>query len=144
MSYNNINPAVPLAAIVSVLTNDSALQGASYLNGTNKVYSKRAPTGAVCPYLVVEPKEIFTNGIFQFTGEFRVFCYTALLANGQISSIGDSVLFRCQELINDQQIAITGMSTVSMTTSIVPSFFDPESDDSKARGVLRIKFDFGF
>ena len=106
MSYNNINPAVPLAAIVSVLTNDSALQGASYLNGTNKVYSKRAPTGAVCPYLVVEPKEIFTNGIFQFTGEFRVFCYTALLANGQISSIGDSVLFRCQELIKDRKSVV--------------------------------------
>jgi hypothetical protein len=144
MSYNNVNPAVPLAAIASVLTSDATLQGASYLNGANKVYSRRAPAAAVCPYLVVEPKEIFTNGIFQFSGEFRVFCYTALLSNGQISAVGDSVLMRCQELLNDQQLIIAAMSTVSVTTSVIPSFFDPEADDSKARGVLRIMFNFGF
>jgi hypothetical protein len=143
MSYNNINPIVPLEAIRDTLIADATLAGASYLTSTGRIFTRRAPNSQTCPYLVIESKEIFSNGIFQFSGEIRVFCYTAILLNGQISPLGDLILMRCQELLNDQQIIITGMSTISATTSIVPSFFDPEADESKARGVLRVKLDFG-
>jgi hypothetical protein len=143
MSYNNINPSVPVNALRDVLIADTTLQGSSYLTSSGRIFTRRAPAGQASPFLVIEAKEIFSNGIFQFTGEIRIFCYTALLSNGQIDARGDLILYRCQELLNDQQIAITGMSVVSLTTSVVPSFFDPESDDSKARGVLRVKLDFG-
>jgi hypothetical protein len=144
MADNNINPTPIVTAIVSLLTNDATLQGVTYLNGTNKVYSRRAPNNAVCNYLVVEPKEVFENGIFQFKGEFRVHSYTALLANGQIDPAGDAIIYRCQELLNDQFLTISGMSTMPLRVSVVPSYFDAEADESKAHGVLRLNVESGY
>lgn len=144
MSYNNINPTVILDAVRDTLLNDNTLNGAGYLKTTGKIYTRRAPAGAACPYLVIELKEVFENGIFQFKGEFRVFAYTTLLSNNQISTLGDNLLYKCQELLNDQLLTVTGMTSMPMRTSVIPSFFDPEADDSKARGVLRVILECGY
>jgi hypothetical protein len=141
MSDNNINPTILLEAVRDILINDSILSGASYLNGTGKIFTRRKPNNQTGQYLVIECKDIPSSGIAQFSTEVRVFCYTALLTNGQIISLGDLILFRCQEVLNDQQIVVVGLSTISMMTTIVPSFLD-ETDPSRARGVLRIKIDF--
>jgi hypothetical protein len=142
MTTNNINPSIPLNAIRDVLLDDLVLQGADYLAGPNRIFARRAPNGQTCPYIVIEAKEIPSSGISQFDTEMRVFGYAKLLANGQIDALGDLILYRCQELLNDRNISVTGMTTISLTTSVVPSFIDPD-DPSRSRGVVRCFLKFG-
>lgn len=142
MTTNNINPSIPLNSVRDTLLADAILRGTSYLGGAGRVFARRAPTLQACPFVVVEAKEIPSAGQSQFAGELRLFAYVKILANGQIDAAGDMILYRCQELLNDQNIQITGMSTISLTTSVVPSFIDPD-DPSRSRGVLRCFFNFG-
>jgi hypothetical protein len=142
MSTNNINPSILLNGLRDILDDDAPLQGSLYLTSINRIFTRRAPTTQPVPYLVIECKDVPSDGTAQFITEVRIFCYTKLLANGQIDGRGDLILYRCQELLNDQNIDITGLGMISMTTTPVPSFLDPE-DPQKARAVLRIRVMFG-
>lgn len=144
LTTNNINPTVIVSAIRDALEANSILVGSGYLGGSGKVYSNRKPTSAECPYIVIECKDINYMSQGQFSTEARIFVYTAILANGQISAISNLILYQCQTILNDNSLSITGMSVISMTTAIVPTFFDEEADESKARGVLRVKLDLGY
>jgi hypothetical protein len=143
MSYNNVDPSVVFEAVRDTLLADMTLNGATCLGSSGRIFTRRAPSSQTSPFLVIECKGIQSAGIGQFFTEVRVYCYTLLLSNGQIDPKGDVILNRCQEVLNDQQIVMEDASVISLTTAIVPSFFDSESDDSKARGVLRVNLTFG-
>lgn len=138
------NPDNLCSAIATLLRDNAVLQGANYLNGVLKVFVGRAPTGAAAPYLVVWNLPLY-QGDSTWDGEIRIACYTPLLVNGQVDPKGNTILAKCEELLADETVTVAGMTVQPLVSrGIVPSLFDPETDKSKARGVLRVFVRLGY
>ena len=140
----HFNPDNLLSAIATALRNDATLQGSVYLGGTSQVYTSRLPTSATGRLLLVT-----TGGLqqidSQWSGEVRVFCYAALLGNQQIDPRANAILDRCEELLSNGTVSVSGMTVQPMASlGTVPSFFDQESDKTKSRGVLRLRVTIGY
>ena len=148
----NMNANDIVSGIYSIVNADTTLQGSGYLDGTGKVFVQRVPVNPTPPYLLITLSSIIPNAMQIYTGELRIFCYTALQLNGQINTIGDLILNRCDELLNDQQFTIessgAGLPDVQTqplySLGIIPSFFDSSGDDTLARGVCRYRLEFGY
>lgn len=137
-------PTALVTAINAVLAADSTLQGASYLNGTNKFFTGRFPNDKVLPCLLTQASEFPQSGS-QFIGTIRIFCQASLMSNGQIDPLGDLILARVEELLSNGVVTVTGMTVQPMESlGIVPSFLDQESNKSEQRGVVRFRVTLGY
>lgn len=140
----NFNPTNIIDAVYDTLNSDSTLRGSSYLNGTKKIFKRRAYHYENTRYIVITLDQWIPDSMNNYSGELRIYVYTKILANGQIDEAGDLVLNRSEELLNDQILTLSGGAIRPlMTLGIIPSYFDPISDNSKARGVLRMRVEAG-
>ena len=148
----HINLNEVLKPIFDLLNNDATLQGTAYLSGTGKVCSQRVPVSMQPPYLLITLQSAIPDTMQTYTGELRIFCYTALLSNGQIGNRGNLILNQCDKLLNCEQFtytpADTGLPSVTIlplySLGIVPSIFNSDGDDDLPRGVVRYKITFGY
>jgi len=141
----HLNPDAVMTPIVVLLRADVTLQGADYLNGTNKAFSGRLPNDATLPAVCVQAPTVRMDDGTQWVGEVRLYCYTSLLANGQVDPKGNIILARCEELLSDESVTVSGMTVQNMLSlGIVPSFFDAKTDKTKARGLLRLRVTLGY
>ena len=141
----HLNPDAVVTPIVVLLRADTTLQAAGYLNGTNKVFSGRLPDAAVLPAVCAQAPTVQMDDGTQWMGEIRLYCYTTLLSNGQVDPKGNTILARCEELLADESVTVSGMTVQNFfSLGIIPSFFDSQTDKSKARGVLRLRATLGY
>jgi hypothetical protein len=142
----DINPDTVLNAMQAKCIADSVLIGASMLNSANALFTNRLPNDAALPC------GLFTTFGFamddtgsEYSGEVRLFVYSALSTNGQISALGNSILARCEEILANETLTITNMTVQPIRSlGIIPTMFDAETDKFKARGVLRLRVTCGY
>lgn len=137
------NPQDVLTAIYNILVADATLPGANYLTSAGRIFTTRAPEVQTCPYLLITLDMLVPDDMQQYQGEARVFCYTKILANGQIDQTGNRILSKCDELLNNSIPSIGGATVQSLISlGIIPTLYDPE-DKSKARGICRYRVQCG-
>jgi len=133
-----------MTAVKAPLLADATLSNSSYLNGSNKIFNGKAPRDGNIknPYVVVSLDQ-WAGETSYGLGELRVTNYCELLPNGQIDPKGNLILNRCQELLNNAVLTITG-STIQplLCLGVIPHFWDPQ-DLSKSRGLVRFRIEGG-
>jgi hypothetical protein len=140
---NNLNPDTVIAAVYAALNADATLKGAGYLNNATGIWSTHAPAGASGHHIVIECTPIFPDGFSQFRTEIRIHGYSAALSNGQVDSAANRILYRCQELLNDEKLTISGMTAqYGYEVSVIPAFWDESIQ--KYHGVVRVRVELGY
>jgi hypothetical protein len=142
-----LNPDLILTAIQQKLDADVTLSGGGLLNGSNKIFTRRLPGDYLLPCIVIASPFGFTQrrDASEFVGEVRIYCYTVLASNQQVTTLGNLILTRCAELLSNENIDIDGMSVLSIVNlGIIPTMFDAETDKTKARGILRLEISLGY
>jgi hypothetical protein len=137
----NFNPVEVVDAIAIILKADTTLQGANYLNGTNNIWKIIAPDDAANRLLVIQTPTLVPDAIQGYSGEVRVYCYVPMLNNGQINSVCNTIINRCEILLNNVSLAITsGKSQPMQSRGVVPAYFDPEltTPKNKSISILRL------
>jgi len=140
----NINVNDVLNSVYGAINADNTLKSGDYLESANKVFINRNPAEVKAPYIIITLQSLKPNAMQYYTGELRIFCYTYLLSNSLIDERGNLILSRCEELLNNEILTITGMTVQPLfSLGVVPSFCDPQMDNEKARGLLRLKIELG-
>lgn len=141
----NFNPTDFAIAIRTILRADATLEGADYLNGTQNIFTNRAPRKQTGNFIVIETPTFVQNDMMEHSGVLRVFVYVPLLGSGQIDARGNKILDRCQALLNNISPAITGGTCQPLYgLGIVPLFYNQsDSDETLSRGVVRFNVNLG-
>ncbi len=138
------NPQDIITAAYNLLIADSTIIGSTYLTSSGRIYRNRYPDTVEAPFCLITLDSWIPDDNHFCSGELRVFCFTKLLGNGQIDERGNRILSRCEQLLNNQVLTVSGATAKPLySLGIVSSFYNSGDDKSKARGVLRLRVEAG-